>query len=596
MTENRCFMLMKHLFIIIIFLLSLFLAYSYVSSGYSSFIRALLLGVGRMNVYDGWLASAAILLVYKVLKVVVVVLFVLIVAGLYDSWFANKTRFSKVLNKWMSRLSSVVWGNILYIRQLDIPVKTCLVVILFVHLLFLTMFIFIIPFHYDEAWSYVFFSGKGFLQTTTFYPLPNNHIFYNLVSGLFAQLPISPEISTRLPSVISSVIAVYYLFKLATGCFSKGIALFITVLFAACFPVLLYSVGARGYSFLTCFTVLIFYAVNGLIQQPGRKKFRYLYFFSMAAGLYTMPSFLYLIFPVNATLFLYYILNKQWRQTRFFIADNFKAAALTALSYAPVVYFNSIDLLIQPNGSVRQPLNGIMGVLWSHLSSAWTQMTGYWSIPLYIAVLLIALTLLGPFLKKEKISIVGWLTIATLVSPPVILLLHRVVPFERTWFYLAVPLVISIGFLASLVVYYIRKINKGKIIIPRLVPYHAAVMTSLLLGLFIILYANFIYQHRRHFQIDYNIRDTFGKLGHEIEHIESIGYSSASMEFYAAEDLYFECYKRNPAKPVILNRNEINYTEDVLVLSPASLDTSRLSNYQFIGGFENQYSLFLHKK
>jgi hypothetical protein len=595
MTQHRCFLLAKRFLIITCFLLGLYLSFFFISSDYPSFLQAILQGTRRVDEYEKLIASEWLLWTYKISKFIVLILFLLLAAVLYDCWYGGQSRFARILNRWIRRVADVVCGNILYVRQLDSRTKNCLAIIFGLQLLFLIYFILAIPFHYDESWSYIYFSGRGFLDTATFYPLPNNHIFYNLVAGVFDKLPVDAAVTTRLPSLVISLITIYYLFKLANLAFSRGIALLVVVLFAGIFPVLMYSVEARGYSFVIGFTVFIFYAVVRLAQEPGRKRYRYLYVFSMAAGFYSLPSFFFTILPVNITLIIYYVVKRQWRSFGFFIIDNVKTIALTVLLYAPVVYFNSLAAITKPAGSGQKITDGVWALIKPHLSATWTFLVGYRAIPIYMVLILLAATLLLPVIKKQRISLLAGLISTMLISPPLILLLFQTIPFERTWVYLSVPLVLAAGYLVSLIIYCMHAIV-GKMFFTRLAQYRSALQAGLFACLLLASYSNFSSQHRKHFQIDYNIRNTFSTLGHEIGHINSIGYTSQSLEYYVTDDLYFECFKRNRSRHIVVHHDEIDYTEDILILTPDKLDVTRLSSYEFVGSFENAYSLFKRKR
>jgi hypothetical protein len=299
-------------------------------------------------------------------------------------------------------------------------------------------FLVTIPFHYDEAWTYIYFTGRGFLKTVTFYPIPNNHIFYNLVAGLFDLLPFPPEITTRLPSYFSSLVATWYFFRIASLYFTEFTTLITTAIFAAAYPVVLYSIEARGYSFVLCFTVLLLYAAVQHIREPGGRTFRHLYLFSLVAGMYSMPSFIYSAIVISGGLFVQYLIKKWPLKTLLF--DHLKASLVVVLLYAPIVYFNGIDKLRNPVGFTRVTTTELTAGLGLLFSAILHFLAGTDGLPLLALVLLIPAGIIFTRLGKENSRFLVVTCMIMLVSPVIILYLNPVLPYPRTWLYLIVPL------------------------------------------------------------------------------------------------------------------------------------------------------------
>ncbi|MFT3796805.1 hypothetical protein [Flavobacterium sp.] len=45
------------------------------------------------------------------------------------------------------------------------------------------------PVSYDEAWTFLNFTRKGFVASASHYPAPNNHVLHSLVTNLTYHLP-----------------------------------------------------------------------------------------------------------------------------------------------------------------------------------------------------------------------------------------------------------------------------------------------------------------------------------------------------------------------------------------------------------------------
>ena len=58
------------------------------------------------------------------------------------------------------------------------------------------------PLGTDEIASYDYFVREGVVAITSYYPIPNNHIFYNLLAWPLAQAGLSPRLVMRLPTLL----------------------------------------------------------------------------------------------------------------------------------------------------------------------------------------------------------------------------------------------------------------------------------------------------------------------------------------------------------------------------------------------------------
>jgi hypothetical protein len=588
---------LRLLIILLLSLGSFFLVFSYLASDYPSFIGELLISVRRPNRMDDFLADSRLLFVYKALKYLLFFGLLFFFFCLYNACVRKQGR----LSGWLDRITTAIWSvfslNKTYWRQLDPFAKKGLFFIGAIQFVFFLFFLLDIPYHYDEAWSYVHFSGVGFVQTATFYPLPNNHIFYNLVSRLFCFLPFPAEVGTRLPSFFASLVATWYFFKLAHTYFSAAVALFVTILFTAAFPVILYSVVGRGYGFLICFTVLLFYAADHFTGLHMDRKYRLLYISAMTAGLYTIPSFLFTVLATGGIIGCYDLLRKQWRLLWMFFLDNAIAGLAVLVLYAPVVHFNGLAVLSNPNGSAHLALHSMIPLILPHLSSTFNYLLGTSGISLGWILIPLVLSLLSVRTPAGRQCLLPWLAAGTLLSPLVLLCLFPIIPFERSWVYLAVPLALSIGFMLTMFTGFAKSLPDHGSLRQRWTNWRQPVLISLYAGMLVLLFANFRKLHRRDYAIDYDIRTHFEKLGADIDHIRTIGFTGPSLQYYVAEDLIFQCYKRNPQKQVIFRGRDSfhGFDDDVLIVAPDSVASFKLDNYEFIGRHDNIYSIFIRK-
>lgn len=445
-----------------------------------------------------------------------------------------------------------------------------------------------IPYHYDEAWSYHYFSRHGWFRTISFYPLPNNHIFFNLIVILFSWLPLDPVIFTRLPSLVAVFIGSFYFLKLCRSYFPGNLSLFLTFLLSSMYPFILYGVEGRGYGFLVCFSIFQLYAGNHLALEYRSLKYRLLYFFSLVAGLYTITSHLYFVLPVHALLFVYVLRNKGWLV---FIFDSIKAALMVFLFYWIIAYCNGFTVLSNPNGSVRLDSNQLMPAIWEHLRNTWFWLTDS-HLSLFTVLLLVFAPMADRILKKRPNY---WLNVSVfvlLISPPVILFFQRLVFYVRLWTYLIVPIVIGFGFLLGLAAAVTSRFS----FYPRLrraVYFYPSALAVLL----VINFSLFIKEHRRAFAIDYSIETLFRKMQPELSRAKTIYFTRQSLEFYVAEQLVYRQERINPDRPMEMSAEGTVSDQDILILPPSIgvKEIPQLANYQLAGYYPGTFSLYTKK-
>jgi hypothetical protein len=157
-------------------------------------------------------------------------------------------------------------------------------------------FFFAFPLHPDEACSYLFFARQGFFVAATSYPLPNNHIFFNIICSVLSKLPwLSPKAVMRLPSLVGDLVllyAIFCLFRRWDG-FQRAIGVLAGVAF--CYYTSYYAVQGRGYELQEICAL-----VTGLAgwecfcgrNRHLRRGYGLFVIFSVA-GIYINPVFLY---------------------------------------------------------------------------------------------------------------------------------------------------------------------------------------------------------------------------------------------------------------------------------------------------------------
>ncbi len=298
--------------------------------------------------------------------------------------------------------------------------------------------------HYDEAWTYFMFTKNGIWRSISYYPAPNNHIFHSLLTTFTTQLPLPLILGLRLPALTASLLASILFFYVSTKFFNIKTSLILLTLFVFWYPVSAYAFAARGYSLILLAFIICFYALLQIIYSEPKYFYRYLLLFSFGTiiGFYTIPSFLY-PYAVSASLiFIFLLREKRDKHLFIFILTSILTGGIILGLYTPVFMVSGFKALVSNNGVKVLPLLEVLKRMPKHFK--WTSKFLFY-VPLTVfLIFILTVSLFLLLYKKDKRVLIP---LAFLLSPPFILFIHKVIPFERTWIYLIVPFFFLIGLL-----------------------------------------------------------------------------------------------------------------------------------------------------
>ncbi len=301
----------------------------------------------------------------------------------------------------------------------------------------------ILPIFYDEAWTFLNFSLKSPLVTVSYYPAPNNHVFFSLLTNASHLLPLPEPLGLRLPNLILLPIMFWLALLILRNWFAGHWALLGALLFVVSYPVQLYSVQARGYLLYMMLGALAFYAVYQLAER--HKPDRYYGVFSLICilGLYTIPSFLYVIFSCSVFFVASVALSRSWDKLRPFVLSGASIIVGTLLLYAPVFIVSGWQSVFNNSYVQRQTWATIAAQMHTHLIQTSNWLIAYLPAYGWLALVLLLVSLVVAYITKPPHHTLILLCVVFLVCPVAIMLLHRTVPFERTWSYTMFPTVVG---------------------------------------------------------------------------------------------------------------------------------------------------------
>lgn len=305
----------------------------------------------------------------------------------------------------------------------------------------------------DETFSCLFFASQGVFTTISHYPVPNNHIFYNLCSIFWSKFISNQILAIRLTSILAFWLLLWLIFYYFLKKTNFQTALLVLMLAGLGFSQAVFAVQGRGYMLVAlCFFVGL-WSLQSYIQNQRKS---YLGFFVIACviGFWTIPVFLYAFLSFYAYL-LFFVWWKQRKKGVF--TDFFKAGILIGIwvywCYCPVLMYSGFSALAG-NENVSPKTYDSAWFFSYILSIALRESVIYiMSLPKYVSFVLFSIfgIILIVVVRKMKNTnfqfLWHFLWISLLVTFAIICVM-RAFPFYRVWTYYAVFLVILIGWLA----------------------------------------------------------------------------------------------------------------------------------------------------
>lgn len=292
------------------------------------------------------------------------------------------------------------------------------------------------PINFDEALTWMWFTSKGLLSAVGYYPAPNNHILFSVISCLTRYIPFAgPLLCMRISSVVAAVCILVFYNAMLNKHFNKNTALVVVGVSSVLFMSLYYGYMARGYALAGLFFISAFYAALNIVNGETEVKNYVAFGLASVLGFYTMPSFLYAFVMLNAIV----VLSRPAAFYKLLITDMAIGLAVLLL-YMPVLIINGVDALI--NNPYVAPLerNQVVQMLPQFTPTAVLEITGIPAI-YFVPMLLLSLVLLVKSRNRNYII----LFMVLLAGPFVLVLAHSVIRYSRTFSYYTFLLVLLIA-------------------------------------------------------------------------------------------------------------------------------------------------------
>jgi hypothetical protein len=288
---------------------------------------------------------------------------------------------------------------------------------------------------YDEVFTAQNVAGIHPFQAVSYYMLPNNHLFFNLINSLVFHAFNDKVVSGRIISLLAySAFMCVVFFWLQRLMQNRLLAFLASVTLALQFQVWGFSFQARGYE-------LYLLAEWGMMislfcyLQSGRKDWLYLNVLCVCIGYFCLPSFLYFHIATCVFMAAYQLLYKQ--ASLLFWKYQVAAFLITFLCYLPALCFSGADAIAHNNYvapmSGYKSIPGFAGWMFPAFTNYITHLFSnlHWyhfsfNIFLFIAPVLLALD------KKNKLNrLYGMFYISCWIVFFIMVLTMKRMPFER---------------------------------------------------------------------------------------------------------------------------------------------------------------------
>jgi hypothetical protein len=309
------------------------------------------------------------------------------------------------------------------------------------------------PMRYDEAITFVEYASRPFYVALSFYNTPNNHVFHTLLVRLAYLALGNHPWALRLPVLLAGLFLVPATYAAAGSLYGNRSALLAAALVASSSMLIEYSTNARGYE-IVCLLFMIMILAGGYALRRRNWAAWLLLAVVSALGFYTIPIMLYPFGGLVVWLLLSIAVGDAQPEAQTEEAQgSFQSPSRSALAglsvaivltmllagelYSPVLAVSGPKALFANKWVSASPYPVLLHQLPASLVSTWRG----WNrdLPTWLAAVLAAGFVISLLWHRRISSQRVPLALALLLCVGPLVLVQRVIPFERVWLF-ALPL------------------------------------------------------------------------------------------------------------------------------------------------------------
>jgi hypothetical protein len=199
----------------------------------------------------------------------------------------------------------------------------------------------------DEVASYDYFVRPGLLTTSSFYPIPNNHLLFNFTCWPLTFFTDNTRLVMRLPTFAASMAGTTFGYLLLLRWSNFRVATLATGLFSLLPLSLYYAVAGRGYFLQLTLLLLAFFAALAVLRSREYWRLDWVVFIAACIlGFYAIPTFLYPFVSLGLGLLLGLAWQRRWAELGQLVLASGIIGMVTALLYWPVICVSGLQQLI----------------------------------------------------------------------------------------------------------------------------------------------------------------------------------------------------------------------------------------------------------
>lgn len=283
------------------------------------------------------------------------------------------------------------------------------------------------PVSFDEATTFLDFTNTRLLYCISSYPYPNNHVLHSIITHITKHIPFFGTLfCLRISSIIFSFLTWVIIFSFLKKFYSEKTAFFVTAIASMLFMSVYYSYMSRGYTLVVLFFMICLYSSYNIIKNEKCKNENWMIFtVSSILGFYTMPSFLYPYLTINLLIFI----NDYRNIKRQIIFNLFILLGVLTL-YMPIIIHQGMEVLT--NNPFVRPQSRLWVI--SELPGfSFQTIKEIFGVSPYVVLLFFLLSVIVSIKERNKESLILWSVF--LLVPLILLIVHSVIPFPRTFVY-----------------------------------------------------------------------------------------------------------------------------------------------------------------
>lgn len=192
--------------------------------------------------------------------------------------------------------------------------------------------LFNIPESYDELYTYIHFIDNGFLYSATHWPLPNNHVFFSMISSLLTVTG-SGYIALRGVSFIAGLSTLILLYTFLKNSISTTAGLIGCCSYVSMVLVNEQAVQGRGYSLAIFFMMLSIWNAYKIAASNAKLRNYIAWGIGLWLGLYTLVASIYWVIALCLCFGIILLVYKKKSELIKLIIASIAAAFACLISY-----------------------------------------------------------------------------------------------------------------------------------------------------------------------------------------------------------------------------------------------------------------------